>query len=43
MTIKGVIQLNEEIEPFSRMYIAEKLMKVDSVSTELSSLETEGS
>lgn len=30
MSIKGIIQLNEEIKPFSRKYIAEKLLEVKS-------------
>ena len=30
MNIKGVIQLDSEVKPFSRMYIAEKLLEIDS-------------
>lgn len=30
MNIKGVIQLDSEVKPFSRVYIAEKLIEVDS-------------
>jgi len=30
MNIKGIIQLDSEVKPFSKMYIAEKLLEVDS-------------
>jgi Capsule assembly protein Wzi len=39
MAQKGVISFNDQIQPVSRKYIAEKLQEVDSSSTKLTSLE----
>ncbi len=41
MSLKGVIRLNEEILPFTRMYIAEKLIGIAENQDEISDLEKE--
>src|SRR5690606_38300805 len=41
MSIKGFMQLNEEILPFSRNYIADKLVEISNYPVELSSIEQE--
>ncbi|MCP5061882.1 MAG: capsule assembly Wzi family protein [Ignavibacteriae bacterium] len=39
MSNKGAIQLNEEILPFSRIYISEKIIELDKIKSKLSKLE----
>jgi len=39
MSIKGIIQLNEEIQPFSRKYIARKIIEIEKRKNGLSDIE----
>lgn len=39
LSTKGIIQLNEEILPFSRIYLAQKLIEIDNNKNSLTSLE----
>lgn len=41
MAQKGLISLNDEIQPLSRKYIANKLLELDSLKSDLTSLEME--
>ncbi len=41
MSIKGTIRLNEEILPFSRKYIAQKIIEIDKQKNKISALEKE--
>ena len=38
---KGIIQLDDQIKPISRKYIAEKLIELDSLKSNLTNLERE--